>query len=153
MFQKKKKKSQVATEFMIVFGAALFFFTVLFVTIQYKNEDKINQRIDLAVKGIALNIQNEFQLAAESSEGYSRDFKIPNRADILKYKATVTDGLITVVTNEGNHAASLPIPPVKDKNGIPGFGNDGANIEIELNQNPAANTIKRENGDVNIYIS
>jgi uncharacterized protein (UPF0333 family) len=63
-----KKKSQTSLEFIILVATLLFFFSIFFIFIQISMADKTKQKKDIAIKEIALTIQNEINLAFQSSE-------------------------------------------------------------------------------------
>jgi len=128
--REKSKRSQSAIEFMILVGFLLFSFTIFFLLIQGNMSDKLKERQALAVKNIAITVQDEINLAFQSSDGYSREFKIPEEINGNKYEIILTDGLVYVKTTDGKYAIALP---VKDVIG-----------EIQIN----TNTIKKENGKI-----
>jgi len=73
----KIKLSQSAIEFLILTGFLLFSFTIFFGVIQGNMSDKLKERQDLAVKSVAITVQDEINLASQSMDGYYRQFKIP----------------------------------------------------------------------------
>lgn len=128
----KNKKSQSAIEFLILVGFVLFFFTVFFLTIQENMSDKIKQRTNLAMKDIALAVQNEITLASKASEGYSREFKIPEKINSRDYKINITENLVSIKTLDNKYAMALPVATAT------GQITKGINI------------IKKENGEIKI---
>lgn len=69
----------------------------------------------------------------ESTEGYSRQFKIPKRAGSLDYEITIDTGIIYIKTTNDKHALAIPVP------------------EIIGNINKTENKIEKING--NIYLN
>ena len=106
------KKAQSAIEFVILVGAMLFFFLAFLFAIQGNIADKVKENKNLVTKEIALTVQNEINLASESSDGYYREFEIPNNILGTDYDITVTEGLVYVRTIDGKHAIALPVPEV-----------------------------------------
>ena len=113
------KKAQVCIEFVIIIGALLFFVTLFLLAIQENMEDKIYRRENLMVKEIAMTVQNEINLALQSMDGYTRDFKIPEKVGDLSYEINVTSGVVYIDAGGGKHAMALPIAEVEGDIYIP----------------------------------
>jgi len=128
----KNKKSQSAIEFVILIGFVLFFFTVFFLTIQENMSDKLKQKTNLAVKEVALTVQDEINLASKASGGYYREFKIPDKISGRDYKINITENLVSIKTLDNKYAMALPVAATT------GQINTGTNI------------IKKENGEIKI---
>lgn len=103
------KNGQSAVEFLILVGAVFFFFVVFLYSIQVSMGDKIKEGINLAVKEIAIIVQDEISLAVSSSDGYYRNFEIPNKIGGLEYNASLVSGSVYVRTLDGEYALSLPV--------------------------------------------
>ena len=114
-----QKKAQIAMEFMMVMGAALFFVTVFFLAIQNNTEEKMYERENIMVKEIALTVQNEINLAVQSIDGYSRNFDIPNKAGNLDYTISVASGIVYIETTNKRHAMAFPAHQVTGDINIP----------------------------------
>lgn len=71
------KKAQGTIEFVILFGVALLFFVMITAAIQIDQSKKNKEKERLLLQNVALDVQDEINLAAESSEGYARNFTIP----------------------------------------------------------------------------
>ena len=71
------KRSQGAMEFLILFGAVMFFFVAFLLVIQGNIQEKNLERQKVLAQDLALSVQNEISLASESSDGYYREFYIP----------------------------------------------------------------------------
>lgn len=96
----QNKKAQTVVEFVIIFGFILFFFIVFFAAIQ-KNQNKKNvEKEALLVQNVALDVQDEINLAAEASDGYSRYFTVPGNILGKDYNITIIDSFIYVRTDE-----------------------------------------------------
>ena len=128
------KLSQSAIEFMILVGFLLFAFTVFFLVIQGNMHDKLNEKDNLAVKSIVITVQDEINLAYQSSEGYYREFKIPEEVNGYEYEIKIIDGLVYLKTNDGKYATALPVQ------NITGDIKKGINI------------IKKENNEVKLNV-
>ncbi|MBU0467345.1 MAG: hypothetical protein KJ718_04735 [Nanoarchaeota archaeon] len=106
------KKSQSAIEFIILVGLMLFLFSSFLFVFQQNLEKKIEQKRNLEIKDLALTIQNEINIAAETSSGYQRSFSIPEKIIKLDYGISVADGFLYLNTSDSKHAIGLPIPTV-----------------------------------------
>lgn len=71
------KRGQTAVELVIIFGFVLFFFITFFTIIQLNIGKKNLEKERIIAQNIALDVQNEINLASESSEGYYRNFTVP----------------------------------------------------------------------------
>jgi hypothetical protein len=74
--------------------------------------DKIYEKMDSRVKETALTIQNEISLAVESSDGYSREFRLPSDINGIDYSVSIDEALVYVRTDDGRHAIALPVKNV-----------------------------------------
>lgn len=124
----KHKKGQGALEFLIVIGAAVFLFAILMIIV-YNNVSEVNREKERRIiENIALSVQDEISLAVKSTDGYSREFNIPEKIGSQDYNINITGSRIYIETEK--NAVSYP---VKDAEG---------NIKKGLN------LIKKENGQV-----
>jgi hypothetical protein len=103
-------KSQTAMEFLILVGFLLLAFTVFFVFIHSSMSDKLREKRDIAIKEVALTIQNEIDLAFQSREGYQREFAIPPTIQGLEYEINITEQrMVYVRTKNKQFAMALPV--------------------------------------------
>ncbi|MEK6917710.1 MAG: hypothetical protein AABW51_02070 [Nanoarchaeota archaeon] len=94
------KKAQGVIEFIILFGAALLFFVVIIATIQESQSQKNKEKERLVAQNVALDIQDEINLAAGSSEGYERNFTTPENIMGLDYDINVSQGYIFLILGD-----------------------------------------------------
>lgn len=130
----KSKKAQIGMEFIMVIGALTFFLTIFLVVVQQNTEERIYSKEALIVKEIATVVQREINLAKESIDGYSRDFKIPRTAGNLEYEISINSGIISIKTKNGKHALSLPTENIVGDINITDNTIKKINGEIYLNQ-------------------
>ena len=123
-----KRKSQGAIEFLIIFGAMLFFFIIFFGIIQENISEKDKEKERIVAQSVALDVQDEINLAAESSEGYSREFSVPENIFGKEYSINVTQSRILIAYDK--FSASY----------------NSRNVTGELKK--GVNKIKKENGTV-----
>ncbi len=106
------RRAQVAIEFIAIIGAVMFFMTLFLLAVQNENQSKIDRNHNIQLKEIALTVQNEMNLALKSSNGYSREFKIPRTAGNMKYEITLYSGIVYIKTTNNKYSLALPIPIV-----------------------------------------
>ncbi len=93
-------------------------------------QSKYEQRTGLQLKEIASDAQSEINLALEASDGYSREFEIPDRVGNSDYDIRIVDEMVYVNTTDSLHALSLPVPNVTG------------------NLRKGNNTIRKEEGEI-----
>jgi len=129
------KNAQTAIEFVILVGFVLFFFSVFFLAIQGNLSDKLKEKQTLAVKSVALTMQDEINLAFQSTEGYYREFTIPENLNGIEYEVTIADDMVYVKTEDGKHAIALPVPIIEVDSVVKGL-----------------NVIRKEDGEVKLNV-
>ncbi len=106
------RRGQIAIEFMIIVGAVIFFISLFLLSLQQAQEDEISKHQNIQLKEIALTVQSEINLALKSSEGYSRQFEIPEKAGNVEYEIQIDTGVVFIKTTDERHALTLPIPEI-----------------------------------------
>jgi hypothetical protein len=132
-----KNKSQSSIEFIIMIGVVIFFFVTMFLVINYNMSDKYRQRNELHVKNVASAIQDEILLASKATDGYKREFSIPNKILGKTYEAQITGNIVYV--QSGKSSIALPIPEII-------FSGE----DYEVKKHPEKNKLEKENGEVKI---
>jgi len=99
-------------EFIIIIGAIFFFMTIFFLAIQENLREENYEKEGLLVKEVALIVQDEINMALESSDGYKRNFKIPSKIRNLDYEINITSGVVYIRTEDNKHALALPVANV-----------------------------------------
>lgn len=105
-------KSQSSIEFVVLIGVVIFFFTVFFIALSESMSEKTRQRQSNSVEDVAINVQEEINLASKSSDGYNRKFEIPYDIDGRKYDINLTQGLVYIKTSDNRDALALPVQNV-----------------------------------------
>lgn len=108
----KCKRSQSAVEFIILIGVVIFFFTLFFISVNESMGDKVKEKRNIAIKDIAASVQDEINLASKSSNGYSRQFKVPYDVNGQEYNLTITGDMIYVKSSDNRQAVALPVPTI-----------------------------------------
>lgn len=91
-----KKRAQGTMEFTIIFGTLLLFFITFFAIIQNNIHDKNKDKERILLQNIALNVRDEINLAAGASEGYYRQFTIPEKVFGREYVINTSNNFIYV---------------------------------------------------------
>jgi uncharacterized protein YpmB len=107
------KRGQSTIEFVIIFGFILFFFVLFFAAIQKNIAEKNHEKDQKIVQNIALEVQNEISLAAESSEGYYREFSIPQNIMGKDYEISIEDNVVYARMGE-KIAMAYNVPLIND---------------------------------------
>lgn len=103
-----ERKAQSAIEFMIVAAAFLFFYLTFLYALEVNTSNQEQTNRELAIKEVALSVQNEIAIANSASDGYSRTFNLPlNLLSGVQYQAAIADDLIYV--NTSHDGIALPI--------------------------------------------
>jgi len=105
------RKSQSSIEFIILVAAVLFFFVLFYSIIADNIDRKARDERSLEVKNLALDIQNEINLAHSSTEGYTRTFDIPVKINGLDYSIAFVDKLLYIQSDRDSLA--VPVPSVE----------------------------------------
>ena len=121
------KKAQTAVEFMIVTGFLIFFFILFIGAIQDRMQDKTEEKKTLVIKDIVKTVQEEIDLAVQSTDGYERQFKIPEKIINDDYDIAIFEGVVYANSTDGKHAIAVNI-----KN-ITGTINKGNNFITKQN--------------------
>ncbi len=124
------KKTQGAIEFVIIFSAFLLFFVAFFSIIKMNMADKDLENERLIAQNVALDVQSEINLAAASSDGYYREFTVPQNIFGAEYEINVTDNRVFVFIDDFSISYKV--------NNVTGLLRKGPNV------------IKRENGTVQL---
>lgn len=89
-------KAQGAMEFLILFGFVMFFFVAFLLVIQMNIQERNFERERVLAQDLALSVQNEISLASESSEGYYREFFVPDTILGKNYEIEILEDRVYV---------------------------------------------------------
>ena len=112
MSQKLKffERGQSGIELIILIGFFAFFFLIFLLVIHQNTNDERWENRNLLTQEVALQIQQEIGLAAESSSGYYRQFSLPPKISGVSYSAEIIENTVVYVhTDDGLHALSLSV--------------------------------------------
>lgn len=104
------KKAQSSIELIILVGFLLFIFIVFVGQIQKNIGDKAIEKKNILIRDIVLNVQKEIILATESSNGYYREFKIPEKLINEDYEIAIFNNFVYANTTNLKYAIAVDIP-------------------------------------------
>lgn len=108
---KTGRRGQSAFELLLIGGVITVFLTIFLIVIMGNFSDLNKKKDALLLKEFSLKVQTEIHLASKSSEGYSREFRLPLNLEGKSYEANITDGRIYARTAQ--NAISLNVEDVK----------------------------------------
>ncbi len=106
------KKGQSAAEFMIIIAFALFFLIGIIIAIEASRSSSIQTQRDKFMNEVALSIVDEINLAAGSTDGYARQFKIQGNALGVEFNASIVEGSVYLRSYDGKHALAYAVQNV-----------------------------------------
>ena len=109
---RKPKKSQSSTEFMVIVSFLLLFFCVFLFTVESKSSDKMREKQEEVFRESALSIKNEIDLAFKASDGYKREFFILDKLNNKNYSVEIIENKVYLNSSEANYAIAFSIPDV-----------------------------------------
>ena len=122
------KKAQSAVELIIVMGFLIFFFIIFIGVIQGKIQEKTEEKKTIIIKDIVKTVQEEINLATKSSDGYKREFKIPEKIINDDYEISIFEGIVYANTLDQKHAIAVNV-----KNVTGNISNEEINIITKQN--------------------
>jgi len=103
----KNPKAQSAIELVVLVSAVLFIFLAFLFVFQKTLADKSIEKREAAMHELVLDMQNELNVAAKATDGYRREFQIPEKILGAEYNITLVAGSIYLATLDNTHATSL----------------------------------------------
>jgi len=117
---------------MIVISFIAFFFILFIGAIQSKMMDKTYEKKNIIIKDIVKNVKEEINLAAQSQDGYYREFEIPDKIINDEYGIYLFGRVVYANTTDQKHAIALSTANAT------GILKKGTNI------------IQKQNGEINL---
>ncbi|GEM_PF-882621 len=111
LVHKTERRGQAAFELLLIGGVITVFLTMFLIVIMGNFSDLTKKKEALLLKELALHVQTEINLASKSSEGYSREFRLPLNLEGKAYEANITDARIYARTAQ--NAISLNVEDVQ----------------------------------------
>lgn len=100
--KKRGNKAQSIVEFIVMFGALLFFFVIFMGVIQLNISDQNKEKREAILQTIAIGVRDEISLAAKSSDGYLREFFVPENILGASYEINITENIVVAKTERHN---------------------------------------------------
>lgn len=114
--QDNLKNAQSAMEFMILAGAVFAFFAIFVFVLNINISDKLKEGKNREFEKITLDVIDEVSFATKASEGYERNFSIPEKVSgRFEYEITIQDGFVYTRATDGSYAIALPVQNVTGK--------------------------------------
>ncbi len=88
-------------EFILLSGLALIV-TIIFIESINQNKALHGTKEFLLLKDVALKIQNEISITSNVGDGYSRQFKLPDKINNKAYNISIVNNTLVVWTNTTN---------------------------------------------------
>ena len=98
------KKAQGAIELIIIIGFLIFFFIIFIGIIQSGMQEKSDEKKTIIIKDIIKTVQEEIDLAVESTDGYQREFKIPEKIINDDYEINIFEGIVYLNSTDQKYA-------------------------------------------------
>jgi len=89
----KTKKAQTSMEFVILTGFMLLAFLIFYIVIQSKLVETNRDSVDRAAGQVELLVVNELKLAESVTDGYYREFYLPEKIDGIEYTVSIMPGV------------------------------------------------------------
>ena len=103
------RKGQSSVEFIIVVGAALFFFSAIFIAFQWADAERTWSSQYSELLDMAYSVQEEIALAHSVNDGYVREFFLPKYVARVDYEIEIVDAFLYVRSIDGKHSFSVPV--------------------------------------------
>ncbi|HYD03048.1 MAG TPA: hypothetical protein VEC16_02000 [Alphaproteobacteria bacterium] len=87
--ENKNKKAQIVIEFLLLIGMAFFIIIVLLISLMSVSEGNHKTKTYNDLNDLGMSLQEEFLLAAELEDGYTRKINLPATVNGVQYNATL----------------------------------------------------------------
>lgn len=104
----RNRKSQMALEFVLLFGVSILIMALLLVFMYEVNRSKAEEKIDYKMRDFSYSVQSEFVLASEMNNGYSRIINIPSRVEQTDYNITIIGNNLVVSYHGVSYYSQIP---------------------------------------------
>ena len=102
------KKAQSAIELLILVGVMLFIFIGFLFVFQNNVSQKTVENRNQEALELTITVKNEIDIAAGTTDGYSRTFQIPETIFRQDYNLTIEGDVLYFTTSDGSISLSLP---------------------------------------------
>jgi hypothetical protein len=107
-----KKKSQFATEYIMLFSFAFLIFLILIsIIIIYLDNNQINNNTE-KLNAFGESIKKNIVLAHESGDGFNIQFHVPNKIDDTNVNVTIDSNMLVIINTDTNQSIMKNLPTV-----------------------------------------
>lgn len=104
-----KLKAQSSMEFLMLIGILLLVF-IMFYVVMFERVQELNDKKAIILgEDIATKVQKEILLAAKVSEGYQREFTLPQKIEGMNYSILIRGREVTVKTPKTEVVKIIPV--------------------------------------------
>jgi hypothetical protein len=122
-----QKKAQSAIEFIVVLMSVMVFFMLFIAAIEFNRSESLVEKRGAMLDEIALGVRDEINLAAGATDGYSRQFMMPDNVLGLEFNITLVGNFIYLKTIDDKYALGYPV------HNVTGYAQTGSNIIEKIN--------------------
>ena len=123
-------KSQISLEFLTLIGLALVILICALIIASSNLEMKQDEEEQIAVKDLAMMIQNELYLAAQVRDGYQREIMVPYKVNIWDYTINQTNISLSIQTSNVYYELAIPKIIGNISKGSNIIRNQGGNVTV-----------------------
>src|SRR3989344_9466091 len=105
----KSERGQLSIEFIMIIGAAMFFFVALFAVFNSILSDRADTRTNEYFFEFAESIRQEIVLAHEASDGYERSFLLPETINKRYYDMEIEGSWIIMKSDDERVSLALSV--------------------------------------------
>jgi len=104
-----KLKGQSAMEFLVLISILIIVFIAFYAIVFQRIQDTNNKKDVLLGEDMASKVQREILLAAKVSDGYSREFTLPDTIEGMDYNILISGKELTVKTPNTEIVKPIPV--------------------------------------------
>lgn len=102
-------KGQSSIEFIILVSFVMLSFIVFSAFIYQNYAEKNQDKKNILVNNVIYEIEEEIRLAESSSDGYTREFSIPNKIENSEYNVSIIEDMLYIKTSDNKFSSALRI--------------------------------------------
>jgi len=127
----RSAKGQATIELLIYFAAGLTLMVMISAAIVVNTTNRVDQREQELTRSVVDDVFNEVLLASIVSDGYERDFELPDKIGSKEYNMVILNESVILVSTDIYESSKII------------FTTTGQPIQ-------GMNTIRKENGEISI---
>lgn len=103
------KKSQLAMEFVLLFGFLMILVAFTLVFIYDINKEKVEEKIEKKMSDFSYSVQSEIVMAHNMNNGYKRILYLPEKIERTDYNITILERNLVLSYNGLSFYYKIPI--------------------------------------------